>query len=70
MTKKTNPEGIPQEQDITTGTVPVKHIEIEDPNMDYFIREIGEGGWRKVSFPFYLNAIPKPEMDYMKKPKS
>lgn len=43
--------------------------EVEDPNMNYFIRERGEGDWVAASFKQYLSANSRYEMDAKKEPK-
>lgn len=47
----------------------VDRFETFDPNMNYFVRERGEGGWEIATYERYLSSIPLYEMDYKKEPK-
>lgn len=48
----------------------VSENEVENPNMDYFVREHGEGDWQKATFEYYIRCKPLYEMDYKKEPKA
>jgi len=43
--------------------------EAEDPTLDYYVREIGEGGWVKSTFAYYVLAQKRPELDSKTEPK-
>lgn len=44
-------------------------FEVEDPSMNYFIRERGEGDWVSSTFEQYERAKSQYEMDSKKEPK-
>lgn len=43
--------------------------EVEDPTLDYYVREIGEGEWVKSTFAYYVLAQKRPELDSKTEPK-
>lgn len=47
----------------------VSENEVENPDMDYFVRERGEGDWVKSTFERYMQCKSLYEMDQKKEPK-
>lgn len=48
----------------------VSRNEVENPNMDYFVRERGEGDWVKATFERYTQCKSLYEMDQKKERKT
>lgn len=48
----------------------VAQNEVENPNMDYFVRERGEGDWQKTDFENYTRCKPLYEMDHKRELKA
>lgn len=51
-------------------SVHVERNEVENPKMDYFVRERGEGDWQKSTFERYMQSKPLYEMDHKKELKA
>jgi len=48
----------------------IKRYEPFDPDMNYYVRERGEGDWRLASYEYYLESYSRYEMDTKKELKS